>query len=219
MTIGITGPGPNAPRRSALVGSIVAAVVGGLCLILLGFASDFLVDWLWFSSIGYQPVFLTTIGAKAFIFPAFSTGDGLDPLAERIACGAFCPAGVDIDDRRGGGGWRGMRRCRICSRSCEIDCPGPGCARWGSLLALLVAATETGNWGIFLQFVYQVPYGADDPLYGKDIGFYLFSLPAYILSRTGCCSRSLSARFSPERSTGCTAISNTTFTAGQCHRP
>jgi uncharacterized protein len=49
------------------------------------------------------------------------------------------------------------------------------------LLALLVAAAEAGNWGIFLQFLYQVPYGADDPLYNKDIGFYIFSLPAYIL--------------------------------------
>ena len=48
------------------------------------------------------------------------------------------------------------------------------------LLALLVAATEAGNWGISLQFFYQVPYGAGDPLYNKDIGFYLFSLPAYI---------------------------------------
>ena len=49
------------------------------------------------------------------------------------------------------------------------------------MLALLVAAAEVGNWGIFLRFLYQVPYGADDPLYSKDIGFYLFSLPAYIL--------------------------------------
>ena len=49
------------------------------------------------------------------------------------------------------------------------------------LLALLVAGAEVGNWGIFLQFLYQVPYGADDPLYNKDIGFYLFSLPAYIV--------------------------------------
>src|SRR5260370_9545692 len=49
------------------------------------------------------------------------------------------------------------------------------------LLALLVAATEAGNWGIFLRFFYHVPYGAGDPLYNKDIGFYLFSLPAYIL--------------------------------------
>ena len=25
-----------------------------------------------------------------------------------------------------------------------------------------------------------MPYGANDPLYDKDIGFYLFSLPAYV---------------------------------------
>src|ERR1700732_4297897 len=49
------------------------------------------------------------------------------------------------------------------------------------LLALLVAAAEAGNWGIFLQFLYHVPYGADGPLYNKDIGFYLFSLPTYIV--------------------------------------
>src|SRR3954447_928461 len=58
MTIGITGPGPNAPRRSALAGLIIAAIVGAICLILLGHASDILVDWLWFSSIGYPSVFL-----------------------------------------------------------------------------------------------------------------------------------------------------------------
>src|SRR6202035_3511068 len=49
------------------------------------------------------------------------------------------------------------------------------------LLALLVAAAEVGNWGVFLQFFYHVPYGAGDPLYNKDISFYLFVLPAYIL--------------------------------------
>src|ERR1700724_496212 len=44
-----------------------------------------------------------------------------------------------------------------------------------------MAAGQAGNWGVFLRFLYHVPYGADDPLYNKDIGFYLFSLPAYIL--------------------------------------
>jgi uncharacterized membrane protein (UPF0182 family) len=34
---------------------------------------------------------------------------------------------------------------------------------------------------VFLRFVYQVPYGLSDPQYGKDIGFYLFSLPAYVV--------------------------------------
>jgi len=54
-------------------------------------------------------------------------------------------------------------------------------AAGAAVLALLVAAAEAGNWGVFLQFLYSVPYGASDPLYLKDIGFYLFSLPAYIL--------------------------------------
>jgi uncharacterized membrane protein (UPF0182 family) len=50
-------------------------------------------------------------------------------------------------------------------------------AAGASLLAMLVAWGEVHNWGIFLRFLYQVPYGANDPLYDKDIGFYLFALP------------------------------------------
>ena len=37
-------------------------------MILLGLVGDVLVDWMWFSSIGYLQVFWTTIGAKAGIF-------------------------------------------------------------------------------------------------------------------------------------------------------
>jgi hypothetical protein len=36
------------------------------------------------------------------------------------------------------------------------------------------------HWDTLLRFVYQVPYGQSDPLYEKDIGFFLFSLPAYV---------------------------------------
>src|SRR5258708_11392233 len=68
MTIGITGRGGKATRQNALVGLIIAAFVIGICLVLLGLASDFLVDWLWFSSIGYLQVFLTSFGAKAVVF-------------------------------------------------------------------------------------------------------------------------------------------------------
>jgi uncharacterized membrane protein (UPF0182 family) len=49
------------------------------------------------------------------------------------------------------------------------------------VLAIPVAAGEVSNWGVFLRFVYQVPYGQSDPQYGKHIGFYLFSLPAYVV--------------------------------------
>ena len=48
------------------------------------------------------------------------------------------------------------------------------------VLAALVALGETDNWDVALRFIRQAPYGQSDPLYGKDIGFYLFSLPAYV---------------------------------------
>jgi uncharacterized protein len=182
MTIGIAGPGRKAPGRSAVVGFIIAAIVVGICLILLGLAGDFLVDWLWFSSIGYLQVFLTTIGAKFVVFFAVLTATAVilwlngwlagrfarQQPTQTVAASAWKPAGnaspTDLLTL--------VRNRRLWPR---VIAGGAG------LLAVLVAAAEAGNWGIFLQFLYHVPYGADDPLYNKDIGFYLFSLPGYIL--------------------------------------
>ena len=48
------------------------------------------------------------------------------------------------------------------------------------IIALLVALAEIGKWDLILRFIYQVPYGQNDPLFDKDIGFYLFSLPVYV---------------------------------------
>jgi uncharacterized membrane protein (UPF0182 family) len=182
MTIGITGPGRNAPRRSAVVGFIIAAVIVGICLILLGLASDVLVDWLWFSSIGYRQVFLTTIGAKAAVFFAawiatavmlglngfFAVRFARRQPAQTVAASAWHTAGnAPLPDLFT------LMRDRL---------PWPKAVAIGAgLLALLVAAGEAGNWSIFLRFLHHVPFGADDPLYNKDIGFYVFALPAYII--------------------------------------
>ena len=48
------------------------------------------------------------------------------------------------------------------------------------VVGLLIAIGETGKWDLILRFIHQVPYGRNDPLFDKDIGFYLFSLPVYI---------------------------------------
>jgi Uncharacterised protein family (UPF0182) len=72
MTIGITGPRRRAPWRGAVVVLMIAAIVLSICLILLGLTGDFLVDWLWFSTIGYLGVFWTTIVAEAEVKAATS---------------------------------------------------------------------------------------------------------------------------------------------------
>src|SRR6266704_2901008 len=182
MTIGITGPERKVPRQNAVVGFIIAAVVVGICLILLWLASDILVDWLWFSSIGYLQVFWTTIGAKAGVLFAVWTGTAVilwlnGWLAVRFArqqptqsVSAFVSnlaGNVPPPDLL-----TVMRDRLPWSR---VIVGGAG------LLAVLVATVEVGNWGVILQFFYHVPYGADDPLFNKDISFYLFVLPTYIL--------------------------------------
>jgi uncharacterized protein len=53
------------PWQAAL---IIAGLLAGLGLILLGFTGDFLVDWLWFSEVGYLDVFWTVVIAKALVF-------------------------------------------------------------------------------------------------------------------------------------------------------
>ncbi|MGB8579040.1 MAG: UPF0182 family protein, partial [Pseudolabrys sp.] len=70
MTIEIAGSRRRAPWQGALRVLIVVAIIFLICLILLGLISGFLVDWLWFSTIGYLDVFWTTIVAEAEVFIA-----------------------------------------------------------------------------------------------------------------------------------------------------
>ena len=180
MTIGITGPKRRSPGRNALGSLIVAAIVLGIALILLNIASDLLVDWLWFSSIGYLPVFLTTIGAKAAIFSAVLIATASVLLLNSLLASRFAkrllPPFATVGWKATGGALPpdllAFLRDRL-TRPLSI---------LGStmLVAAVVAVGEVGNWSLFLRFLYDVPYGASDPLYNNDISFYLFVLPAYI---------------------------------------
>jgi Uncharacterised protein family (UPF0182) len=66
-------------------GIAVTVVVIVACLFALGLASNVLVDWLWFSAVGYRDVFWTIFGAKALLFFAVFLGSGRLPLGVRNA--------------------------------------------------------------------------------------------------------------------------------------
>jgi uncharacterized membrane protein (UPF0182 family) len=168
--------------RAVVVAAIIAAIVLVVGLTLLGLVGDFLVDWAWFSAVGYPGVFWTVVTAKAIVFLAAFAGSaaflGLNgSLASRFSGRArhVQPAAFD---------WQSVRGYTLS----ELLRLMPRHARWpllvtaaGGILAILIAAIEVSNWDVFLRFFYQVPYGRNDPVYGKEIGFYLFSLPAYVV--------------------------------------
>src|SRR5262252_8325519 len=107
MTIGITGPRHRAPWRGVVVVLIIAAIVLSICLILLGLTGDFLVDWLWFSAIGYLDVFRTTIVAEAVVFLVVFAATAIilwanGSLASRFARSAWAQRPADFDWKRTG---------------------------------------------------------------------------------------------------------------------
>jgi uncharacterized protein len=181
MTVEITGPRRSALRRGAMAALIVAIVVV-ICLIVLGLTGDFLVDWLWFSAIGYLDVFWTTIVAEAEVFFAVFLATAIilwvnGSLAARFAGSPWTQHRADFE-------WKstGVVTLPDVLEFMKYRLPWPNIIAGGAgVLAVLVAWGEVHNWGVFLRFLYQVPYGANDPLYDKDIGFYLFSLPAYVV--------------------------------------
>ena len=48
-------------------------------------------------------------------------------------------------------------------------------------IALFVASGFNSEWDTYLRFRYGGLFGLSDPLFGVDVGFYVFHLPFYIL--------------------------------------
>ncbi|MDD4159955.1 MAG: UPF0182 family protein [Synergistaceae bacterium] len=55
-------------------------------------------------------------------------------------------------------------------------------SKWAIIVAALLfsvlnALNAMGSWGTFLKFMNPTPFGESDPLFGFDVGFYVFTLP------------------------------------------
>ena len=151
----------------------------------LGRITSLAVDWAWFSSIGYVGVFWTGFITKAALF------------AVVLAVSIFLLWANATLAYRFGPRWRPALPAAFDPGFATVRVsPGPMAGSYGLplspllwrllilavalVLGLLVAIGETGKWDLILRFVYQAPYGRNDPLFDKDIGFYLFSLPVYV---------------------------------------
>src|SRR5262245_48943617 len=178
MTMRITG---SRPWRGALRALLVVVALLVTCLILLELVASFLVDWLWFSAVGYLDIFWIRIVAEAEIFIVVFIATSIILWANGSLALRFSQSQWEkdvTDDELKSAGTATLPETLDSTR------------RWlpwrlviplvAGLLAMLVAWGEVANWSVFLRFLYQEPYWASDPLYNKDIGFYLFTLPTYV---------------------------------------
>lgn len=164
-------PAGDSTRLRRLATWVVAVIVA---LIVIGRVTGLVVDWLWFASVGYPGVFRTIFVTQALLFLSVLAASAgalwlSGWLAHRYARQpeSWQPEGV--------GELAGELATRIPWRA--------AIAGVAILVGLFMAAAELPSWDIALRFVNQVPYGKADPVFGKDIGFYLFSLPAWLALR------------------------------------
>ena len=164
--------------RGKYIAILIAFVVLGL--IILGRVSNTLVDWLWFSSIGYEGVFWTIFTARTGLFLAvFAASTGAFWLSGRLAL-RFARQPAARPQRAAFSPHAPPASLALLSYVSPHVSGRLVVAGAAILLGLLTAAIEISNWDVVLRFLYQTPYGESDPVFGKDIGFYLFSLPAYV---------------------------------------
>ena len=146
-------------------------------LFALGRISSVVVDWAWFSSIGYVGVFWTAFVTKAALFVVVFAVSTLllwvnATLAVRFTSGPRLLGSAAFDPFapvRALPGSPGIALSPLMWRLLILAV--------AVVLALLIAMGESGRWDLILRFIYQAPFARNDPLFDQDIGFYLFSLP------------------------------------------
>ncbi|AJG19909.1 UPF0182 family protein [Cupriavidus basilensis] len=179
-------PGISGPRLRRIAARVAAGIIG---LIVIGRLTGMLVDWLWFSSIGYVNVFWTVLVTKALLFAAvFAASAGAIWVSGLLAHRYASPPGS----------WKAEVLSELVGEVAPHLPWHAAIAGAAVLLGLLLATSEIPDWELVLRYFNQVPFGKADPIFGKDIGFYLFSLPAYLALRNWlllllCCGAAATA--------------------------
>ena len=128
-------------------------------------------DWWWFSEVGFTEVFTKSLVAKVSLgltvgvfAAAFLLTNFLIAVRSKIPWLATIPEALigqplSLNDR-------------IVKKLGIVIC---------LVAAFFIALIAAGSWQDVLKFFAATPFGQTDPLFGRDIAFYVFSLPVYSL--------------------------------------
>ena len=149
-------------RFQIVLGALVVIVVGGVI-------ASFYTDFLWFESLNRQGIFWRIVKARwgaAFVFgipAALLVGLNLW-LAERFTRQALLSGSFFRDENAEG---QTVPPSRI------------GYLVVGAVVVLLLGNIGASQWPVLLRYFNDQPFNLTDPLFSKDVGFYVFALPFY----------------------------------------
>jgi uncharacterized protein len=159
---------PDAKQRARLLVGV------GLVLFVFAvmpFAATRLADWLWYRDIGFERVFLTKIAAQWTLgITAGLVAFGIIFANVRAALRGVALDALLAETRLGP---EARARAAVLTRIAEIaTIPA------ALLIAFFAALAAASQWRTALSFLYRTPFGVADPVFGRDVGYYVFTLPA-----------------------------------------
>ncbi|OFW66391.1 MAG: hypothetical protein A2Z12_05000 [Actinobacteria bacterium RBG_16_68_21] len=170
-----TEPTPISFRRRASgrrrwLGVVIVVVV--LLLLSLRGLATFWTDYLWFDSVGFSSVWTTLVFSRVMLVliataVAFALMFANLVLADRLAPRTLLPAGSpdeEIVERFQG--WVGPRLVRF-----RLAVAG--------FFGLLIGLGAGSWWEDWLLYRNHQGFGIADPVFNKDVGFYVFDVPFY----------------------------------------
>ena len=153
-------------RRRWLPAVVLLALV---LLLVVPSAAVYYTDWLWYRELGYEGLFLRALNAQGAVFLAtFVLVYLFVYLNFRVARSALRRPLIVFGPGRDG-------RPLTVQTGQITGWTGPAAA----ILALMFAISGAANWLAWLSFFNAAPFGDRDPLFGRDIGFYVFRLPIW----------------------------------------
>jgi uncharacterized protein len=165
---------PRRRRRLLLLAAVMLVLVIAASTVL-----SYYVDSLWFASLGYGDVFWKALGLQGAVFAAFAVG----------TFGILFPGFLALEPAQFAPGGSGAV---IFVNGRPVQLPVGPVLRFvalvgSAIVALAMAAGMAADWPTFALWWYGRPSaallaGADhtvDPIFGRPIAFYLFTLPAW----------------------------------------
>jgi len=148
---------------------VAIAILIGLVIV----TSRLYSDWLWFQNLGFSSVFLTMLTSKILIGLIaalfFLLAVGINYYVARRSVKKAYPVSGEAGGIPVGG-------LSISERG----------GRWAIgifliIIALMIGSAASAKWSMILRYFHPKSFGISDPIFGRDVAFYVFSLPFYLL--------------------------------------
>lgn len=140
-----------------------------LIIVLVRVLPGLTVEWLWLDNLGFSSVFWKIKGAQflllsaAFILALIYILPNLRLLSKNVS-----PVSLNLGNTPLGQVGLGYVNNRQLKRFLLIA---------GIITSFFFSLSYFLKWDDWFRFIRQQPFGQKDPIFGHDIGFYMFSLP------------------------------------------